>query len=284
MYLRPRTLDEAVSALAEGGGILVAGGTDVYPALVDRPPPERVIDLTAVAGMRSIERAADGYRIGAGVTWTGLLRTPLPAAFDGLKAAAREVGSVQIQNRATIAGNICNASPAADGAPALLALDAELELTGAAGTRRLALSDFLLGNRSTARRPDEILSAILVPEPLPRTGSAFVKLGARRYLVISIVMVAATVSIDARGAVAAARVAVGSAAATARRLPALESAVAGTPAGRSLANLVTPSHLAPLSPIDDVRASAAYRLDAALDLVGRALEDARASAEATDAG
>jgi CO/xanthine dehydrogenase FAD-binding subunit len=283
MYLRPTTLSEAIDDLA-GGGLLVAGGTDVYPALVDRPPPPRVIDLTAVGGLRHIERSAAGVRIGAGVTWTDVIRADLPPAFDGLKAAAREVGSVQIQNRATVAGNLCNASPAADGAPPLLALEARVELAGPGGTRELPLDRFLLGNRRTAREPGEIVIAIIVPPFPAATGSSFLKLGARRYLVISIVMVGAAIALDEAGNIANARVAVGSSAATAMRLTDLEAAIAGLAGDVQPSSRLRPGHLAALAPIDDVRASAAYRLDAALDLVGRALDIAWASAGAGHAG
>src|SRR4029077_8004802 len=99
-------------------------------------------------------------------TWTDVLHVPLPRCFDALKGAAREVGSVQIQNRGTVAGNLCNASPAADGVPPLLARDAEVELTSSAGPRRMPLAEFIVGNRKTARRVDEILTAVIVPRKL----------------------------------------------------------------------------------------------------------------------
>ena len=144
-----------------------------------------------------------------------------------MKAAAREIGGIQIQNRGTIAGNLCNASPAADSVPPLLALDAQVELVSSAATRRLALDDFILGNRKTARRADEILARVVIPQPAKNTRAAFLKLGARKYLVISISMVAAVVEIDDAGCVAEARVAVGSCSAKAQRLPQLEQVVRG---------------------------------------------------------
>jgi CO/xanthine dehydrogenase FAD-binding subunit len=189
-----------------------------------------------------------------------------------LKAAAREVGSVQIQNRGTVAGNLCNASPAADGVPPLLALDAEVELTSAAGKRRLPLAQFITGNRKTVRHPNEILAAVLVPRTVEDCASVFLKLGARRYLVISISMVAAIVQPDESGHVRDARVAVGSCSAVAQRLPGLEADLMGKPFRSGLSNVVRPEHLGPLSPISDVRATADYRRDASLILVRRALE------------
>ena len=133
-----------------------------------------------------------------------------------------------------MAGNLCNASPAADSVPPLLALDAEVELVSKPGARRLALADFIVGNRKTVRRPDEILANVFVPRTLDDAPSAFLKLGARRYLVISIAMVAAVVKTDNTGRVAEARVAVGSCSAAARRLTALEHALVGVPARTGL--------------------------------------------------
>jgi CO/xanthine dehydrogenase FAD-binding subunit len=206
------------------------------------------------------------------VTWSELIAADLPPVFGGLKAAAREVGSIQIQNRGTLAGNLCNASPAADGVPPLLALDAAVELTSTGGIRQLDLADFILGNRKTALRPGEILSAVLVPSVWNDAGSAFLKLGARRYLVISIVMVAATIARSLDGSVRAARVAVGSASAVARRLTVLEDRLVGVSAATRLSSLVAADDLAALTPIDDVRGSAAYRIEAAQELVGRAID------------
>ncbi len=272
MYSRPKTLDGAVHVLAQDGGQILSGGTDFFPALGDRPAPDRVIDISGLTEIIGIRVEPDHIRIGGLTTWSQLIATPLPRCFDGLKSAAREIGGIQIQNRGTVAGNLCNASPAADGVPPLLALDAEVELVSGAGTRRVRLADFIVGNRKTVRRPDEILANVIVPRRLDDATSAFLKLGARRYLVISIAMVAAVVKMDEAGRVAETRVAVGSCSAAARRLTALEHALVGVPARTGLGEGVLPEHLAQLSPIDDVRATANYRSDAALTLVGRALE------------
>ncbi len=267
-YLRPTSLDEALQALARPWTVL-AGGTDFYPARVGRAIDEHVLDIGGIADLRGIAAEPHGWRLGATTTWSELRDAVLPPLFDGLKQAAREVGGRQIQNAGTIAGNLCNASPAADGVPPLLALDAEVELAGRAGTRRLPLSSFVTGNRRTVLAPGELLVAIHVPRPARDARSAFLKLGARRYLVISIAMAAATLEIE-DGRVRAARIAVGACSAVAQRLPALEAALAGA-AIDSLAERIEPSQLAPLSPIDDVRGSAGYRLDAAVTLLRRLL-------------
>src|SRR5919109_4252607 len=149
-YARPKALAEAL-ALREGGAQVIAGGTDFYPARVGRPLYDRdvacVLDLTALPDLRGFREEADEYRIGALTSWTDIAEAPLPAQFYCLQTAAREVGGRQIQNRGTIGGNLCNASPAADGVPALLALGAEVELLSRAEKRRLPLSDFILGPR-----------------------------------------------------------------------------------------------------------------------------------------
>lgn len=274
LYHRPLTLEEATHRLAGGPYLLLGGGTDVYPAHAGKPVAGRVIDLTHVAEMLTIGESDGEFRIGGAVTWSRLIAAPLPPAFDAVKQAAREVGSKQIQNRGTLAGNLCNASPAADGVPPLLALDAEVELASQRGLRRLPLSSFMTGYRSTARAADEILSAVCIPRAAVKGRSAFVKLGSRRYLVISIVMAAARIVRTPAGAISDAAIAVGAASPAACRLSELERDLLAAPRGISPAALVAPHHLRELAPISDVRAPAEYRLDAGLQVVRSALDRA----------
>lgn len=264
-------MDDALSALSEHPAQILSGGTDFYPALGDRVYRGTVVDISGVRELRGIRVTAEETRIGGLTTWAEIIRAPLSRSFDALKEAAREIGSVQIQNRGTVAGNLCNASPAADGVPPLLALDAEVELTSRTGTRRMPLGEFIVGNRKTERRADELLSAVIVPRKLDDANSAFLKLGSRRYLVISISMVAAIVLADGSGRVAAARLAVGSCSAVARRLHALEQELMGAPIDARLGSRVRQEHISALSPISDVRATAEYRNDAARTLVERTL-------------
>ena len=270
-YLRPSRLDEALVALADGERIIVAGGTDFYPARVGRPLEHNILDVTGMDSLRGIADRGDHHLIGALTTWTDILRADLPGWFRTLKLAAREVGGVQVQNAGTVAGNLCNASPAADGVPCLMAMDARVVLASAGATRTLELPEFILGNRRTARRPDEMVVGIEVPKPVGEATSTFIKLGARKYLVISIAMVAAVLERAADGTVASLRIAVGSCSEVARRLPALEQALAGRPVDGRLADHVGAAHVAPLSPIDDVRGTAEYRMDAAVTIVRRAV-------------
>jgi CO/xanthine dehydrogenase FAD-binding subunit len=267
-WLRPATLRDALAALSEQRWTVLAGGTDHFPSRLGPARDEDVLDITSLSGLRRIEARPDGWFIPCGATWTDLIEADLPPAFDGLRAAARQVGGVQIQNRGTLVGNVCNASPAADGTPNLLALDARVITASVGGQRELPVGAFVLGNRRTALWDDELALGVFVPAMPATARGCFLKLGARRYLVISIVMVAAVLDLQPDGAVRGARVAVGACNAAAVRLPALEAALIGrlpSPA------VVRPEHLAPLSPIGDVRGSAGYRLMAARELVGRAL-------------
>jgi len=275
---RPGGLDEALRLLAAGRWCVVAGATDLYPADVPRRTwagprigaGEALLDITGIPELSEIRRTDRGIRFGAAVTWTAIAEAGLPSWCHGLVQAAREVGGAQIQNRGTIGGNLCNASPAADGIPPLLALDAEVELAGPSGTRRLPLPEFVLGNRRTALRPGELLVAVEVSDPGEGARSVFYKLGARRHLVISIVALAATVRFDRAGRLVDPRFAVGACAPTAVRLSTLESELAGLDVEAACAR-VGPERLVELSPIDDVRASAAYRREATAELLRRAI-------------
>ena len=269
-YLRAHDLDAAVTALAGGRWRILAGGTDLFPALQDRPLEGAVLDVSAIPELTRITNDDQGWYIGAAVTWQDIVRANLPAAFDGLKAAAREVGSIQIQNRATLVGNLCNASPAADGVPPLLTLDAEVLLRSSAGARQLPLGQFILGNRKTALAADEMVTGLFVPAASATGQSGFYKLGARRYLVISIGMVAARLVVDDAGIITDAAVAVGECSAVAMRLPDLEAALRGCRLADA-ATAVDAAYLAALTPIDDVRGSAVYRRQAIKAAITRLL-------------
>ncbi len=269
------SLQRALALLSESAFPVVAGGTDFYPSLQDKAPPLDVIDITKFDELKQIERFDDHWRIGAGVTWSQLVKAELPQAFSALKAGALEVGSIQIQNRATLVGNVCNASPAADGMPALLALDAQVECQSSRGTRVVPLSAFVSGVRSTDKQADEIVTALLVPKFSNTECSGFKKLGARRYLVISAAMVAVNIDCDEQGDIQRCAIAVGSCSPVAARLSDLENAILGANIAdtQGLLNAVSLHHYRELSPIDDVRGSKAYRFSVVKALIGRTLID-----------
>lgn len=269
-YARPQSLDEVFRLLAGGGWRVLAGGTDLYPGAGSYLAGQ-VLDPSDLPGFRLIEVGQD-LRIGAAVTWTGIATAQLPSGLCALQQAARQIGGRQVQNAGTIGGNLCNASPAADGVPPLLAAGAEVELASVAGTRRLALQNFLLGPRHTALRPGEVLAAVVIPKSGLSGRSAFVKLGARSHLVISIAMVAARLVI-AEGQVVKAAIAVGSCSPVAVRLPLVEAALRGVSVAEAVGRIKAQDVQAALSPIDDVRATAAYRLDAAVELARRAVAE-----------
>ena len=269
-YLSPDNMADAFAALERGGVSVIAGGTDWFPQAGEVLPKVSLLDVTGLPGFRGISKVPGGWRLGAATRWSDVVGAALPGCFDGLKAAAREVGSVQIQNAGTLAGNLCNASPAADGMPPLLCLGAEVELVSRRGVRRLALAEFVTGVRRTARAADELVSAVFVPDLAAGTVAGFRKLGARRYLVISIAMVAASLRIEA-GRIVDVRVAVGACSPVARRLSVLEARLEGLSVGADLS--VNVADLAGLEPIADVRGSGEYRLEAVVEMVSRLVGD-----------
>ncbi len=278
---RPVAIDDALRLLETRPCTVIAGGTDLLVSGASAGPKGNVLDLSAISSLTGIQlESYDGrsfLRIGATVTWSQLLRAQIPEAYEALRLAAREIGGRQIQNRGTIGGNLCNASPAADSVPVLLALEAELELCSPRGLRRMPVAQFLIGSRRTALAPDELLTAVCLPQPGAQTRSVFLKLGHRRYLVISIATVAAAVSLDAQGIVTHCAVAIGACSAVACRLPSLEQAILGLKAqelDRALRRgLLRPQMFEPIAPIDDVRGTAKYRREAVVHLVDRALRE-----------
>ncbi len=286
IYLRPASLKSALAALAQGARAakgrsghpltVLAGGTDIYPARAARQAwleafPRDFLDITHIPELKGIRPDGRALSIGATTSWTEIVAAPLPPAFDALKQAALQIGGLQIQNRGTLGGNIVNASPAADGVPPLLALDAEVEIASLGGERRVPLASFIRGNRQTSLASDELVVAIRIPPHAATARSVFLKLGARSHLVISIVSVALLIDQAADGTMADIRITIGASSAVPMRLAALEAELRGERLDMTLLDRVTPTVLSTLTPIDDVRASAAYRRDAALILVRRAL-------------
>jgi len=270
-YYRPVTLDEALMIRANESVTVLAGGTDVYPARANRVGwgdmrRDDILDISAIKALKGISKDGEYIRFGSLTTWSELRRADLPPAFAGYQAASRDVGGQQVQNRGTLVGNICTASPAGDGMPCLLSLDAEVELASERGVRRVPVEGFITGYRRTVCAHDEIVTALLVPQPLAGAIGEFIKLGSRRYLVISIAIAAVVVAVDPAGAVTHARVAVGACSEVAQRLHDLESALTEQPI-TAAPDLIAHAHFAALKPIGDLRASGHYRDSAARDLV-----------------
>lgn len=278
VYASPATLKAALALRANAAMTPLAGGTDLYPALANGARPEALLDLSRIEDFSpKIEPLQDAWLISPRITWTDIAEAALPPQFAGLQAAAIEVGGRQIQNRGTIVGNICNASPAADGAVALMALDSRMRLASVSGDRTVRLTDFILGNRQTDCRDDELVTGVEVSDWGVNSASAFSKLGGRRYLVISIAMAAVALAAGRDGRIERAGVVVGACGPRAARLAEVEDALVGMALEQAISPAIALGNIDALSPIDDVRGSAAYRLAAAPQLIATAAERARAT-------
>lgn len=274
-YHQPTSVVDALARLRDDPTLtVVAGATDVYPSWTGEVAKggarghRGVLDLSRLSELRGIEDRGDHWWIGALTTWSEIAHAEeLPPLFDALKAAARDIGGIQIQNRGTIAGNIVTASPAGDSIPCLLALDADVECVG--GTEfRVPLDRFITGYRKTIL-DGELVTGLRIPKA--NGNGHFLKLGARRYLVISIAMVAGVFDVDdTTGIIHSARIAVGACSAVAQRLPRLEARLRGAIVGSVMPEAADFAHL---TPIDDVRASGDYRRAAALQLVTDLISD-----------
>jgi len=273
--LSPRSLSEAYAILADAPHRPVAGGTDLLVLLTGEigPPPERVIDLWRVEELRGIRVSDGALEIGALSTYTQIRRSEDCAAHaPSLVAAAATIGAAQIQNRGTIGGNVMNASPAGDTLPVLLALDAVLVVGGPSGERAIPASAFWPAYRTTALRDGELLLRVRIPI-VEGLRQAFRKVGTRRAQAISKVVLAAAWRRDPSWRDV--RIAFGSVAATPIRATAAEAALEGAPATPGTVDVAVVALLGELHPIDDVRSTAAYRLEVAGRILRRMLEDAR---------
>tara|TARA_B100000945_G_scaffold237406_1_gene193444 strand:+ start:436 stop:1260 length:825 start_codon:yes stop_codon:yes gene_type:complete len=268
-YYRPDNINDGLIALSENSWTLLAGGTDFYPARVGKHLNEKVMDLTGIRELRSISDIEDQVFIGALTTWTDIVNANLPSAFDGLRKASKTIGGVQTQNAGTICGNICNASPAADSVPNLMALDAKVQLMSVKETRILKMEDFILGNRKTARRSDEFVTGLIIPHPGKDARGNFEKLGSRAFLVISIAMVGVVAELNESGEIENLSVAVGACSEVTKRLHQLEKDAKG----QRLRDLeIKPLYLEKLEPIDDIRGTASFRKAVISELVTRAVK------------
>lgn len=259
--LAPRSLPEAIAALAADPGLRpVAGCTDLMVAdPLERAGLARVVDLLRIPEIRGVRPRGGGLEIGATTTMSELAAQPeVRARFPALARAAAEVGGWQIQNRATLGGNVVNASPAGDTLPVLLALEAAVVAVGAGGEREIPYAEFNLGYRRTALAPGEILAWVRLPPPAPGTAQLFRKVGTRAAQTISKLVVALAGRVEG-GRIAGLRLAAGSVAPTPVRLRAAEEAGEGAAPALETAERVARAAAGEVRPIDDVRSTAEYR-------------------------
>jgi CO/xanthine dehydrogenase FAD-binding subunit len=254
-------LSDALRKLEEDPGLVpVAGCTDLMVRGVEAlHEMDRVLDLLSVDELKGIREVDGGVEIGATTTFSEIRRSPvIQSAFPSLAEAAGQIGGWQIQNRATLGGNLANASPAGDSLPVLLALGATVEIASAAGVRQVSYDEFHLSYRKTALQPGEILARVRIPLPPAGSVQAFRKVGTREAQAISKVVVAMLGRVEA-GRIADLRLAAGSVAATPVRLRAAEDAVRGQAPGPETAALAGAEAARGVEPIDDVRSTAEYR-------------------------
>lgn len=281
VYARPASLDEAVALRARHPDWMVlAGGTDLLVNANHRPAPPGIVDLWGLADLRGIRRADDALVIGAGATWREVLASVLVRTHAGILAdAAREIGALQIQARATVGGNLATSSPVGDSLPVFLALDAEVELASTRGRRRVAYREFCTGYRSTAVAADELIAAVRIPLPDAQTRLFWRKVGTRRAQSISKVMAAAALRIE-DGVITAARIGLGAVADRPIRPTTAERVLLGLAPGPAAAAAVAAVLASTLKPISDVRSTAAYRLEVAQNIVARFLTAAASASPA----
>ena len=275
-YFQPQSLEDALALLARygTGARIVAGGTDVVVELSrGLRPTSTLIDVTAIPGLRRIGLTDGVISLGALTTHNDVVASPLcrQRALP-LAQACWEVGAPQIRTRGTIAGNLVTASPANDTITPLVALDAEIVLLSAGGTRVLRLADFYLGVRRTALAADELLAEIRFPAMRENQRGRFIKLGLRRAQAISVIDAAVVVTFNGN-AVSEARIALGSLAPTIIRPGTAEDFLAGKTLTPEVCSEAASLACAAVSPIDDVRGSAAYRLQTLQNLLARSLQE-----------
>ena len=269
--LRPaQSLDEALQLLAGEPGTWTpfAGGTDLMVLLdAGKLKPRRFVNIWSIPELRGIVTSPDTVAIGAMVTYTELLESDVIAKeLPLLCLAAKETGAVAIQNRGTVGGNIANASPAADLPPALLVYDAVIEVGSVRGRRHIPYAEFHRGYKQMDLAPDELILSVNVPRGRPRSRQQYRKVGTRRAQAISKVCFAATTRMDS-GIVQDIRIALGSVAPTVVRARAAESALAGRELDAAAVADACAALARDITPIDDVRSSASYRLRVASNLL-----------------
>lgn len=275
IFEKSTSLADAITACSDPGGYLLAGGTDLIAQMkAGQRTPTKIVDVKKVPELTHVGATADdGLEIGAAVSCTVLAgNAHIQAHHAALHDSVQLIGSLQIQNRATLGGNICNAAPSADAVPALIADGAVARITGPDGERTLALEELFAGPGKTHLKPGELLVSITLPKPAARSASAYLRFTPRREMDIAVVGAAARIDLNDDGTISAARVALASVAPTPVRAPSAERALIGQPATVDTFAAAATAAQSDATPISDTRGSADYRRDLIAVLVRRALE------------
>lgn len=277
-YERPQTIEEATSLLAQNaqGAFVLAGGTDLLVKMkMDDFDARLVVDVKSIAGFSQIDAASGGFVIGAAVPCAQLAEhADLVAAWPGVVEAANLIGSTQIQGRCTMAGNLCNASPAADSVPALVAAGATVRIAGPSGAREIAVEEIPIGPGKTSLSAGEIIEAIILPERPARSGDAYLRFIPRTEMDIAVVGAAVNLTLDAAGVVETARVALGAVAPTVVRPEDAAAALVGSKLEETALDALSAACSAACNPIDDKRGTVEFRNQVAGVLARRAAKTA----------
>ncbi|WP_375227820.1 FAD binding domain-containing protein [Roseobacter sp. S98] len=273
-YERPESLDQASAMLAAEAGVtrILAGGTDVLVQMKSEVvEPDLIVDLKHLAGMRDIQAEAGGFRIGAAVSGAQLNEHEgVCALWPGVAEALDLIGSTQVQGRATMIGNLCNGSPAADSVPALFAADATVRVHGASGARDIPVHDIPKGPGQTNLAPGDIITSVFLPARPERSADAYLRFIPRTEMDIAVASAGVSVTVDAEGVITAARVAVGAVAPTVRLAEAAGDAITGSALDDNAMTAMKTAVEAVCSPIDDKRGTVAFRTSTAGVLAQRA--------------
>jgi carbon-monoxide dehydrogenase medium subunit len=277
-YVRPSSLKEAIGLLtkADGNAVVMAGGSDLLVRMKGGfIEPDLIVDIKAIKGLGEIAQSASGFSIGAAVPCAALGEmAALKQAWPGVVEASSLIGSRQIQGRCTIAGNLCNASPAADSVPALVAAGAKAVIVGAEGTRTIAVEDVPTGPGRTSLAKGEIIEAIVLESPPPRSADAYLRFIPRTEMDIAVVGVGVNLTLDDEGRVSSARVALGAVAPTVLLLRAAAEAIIGTKLDASALESLGAVCSATCRPIDDKRGTIEFRKQVVGVLAQRAAKTA----------
>ncbi|MCF8077096.1 MAG: xanthine dehydrogenase family protein subunit M [Desulfotignum sp.] len=277
VYHAPKTLPELMDLIKIHGPAarIVAGCTDVIPSIRTGrwrfDPGLHLVDITKINALNQIETHEDMLKIGAGVTLTRILTSPDVKGFCPVLArAVEQMASLQVRNTATMGGNLCMASPAADTAPPLLVSDATVILQDARGETTVPVADFFTGPGRSVMTPGQMMTHICIPKIKDQDSAAFLKIGTRTAVIISVVSAAVRIGM-AGGVCESARIALGSVAPTPVRVTAAEQFLSGKPLDDQVVDACAGMAASAVSPITDLRASAGYRKDVAKTLVKRCL-------------
>jgi CO/xanthine dehydrogenase FAD-binding subunit len=276
VYERPQTMAEAVALLRAGDARVLAGGTDLIVQMREgRRSVGCLVDIKRIGELTGISMLPEGgVAIGAAATAATVSRcSPIAANYPAVAQSARLIGGVQVQNRASLGGNICNAAPSADAVPALLCHAAEARIAGPAGTRQLPLEQLFVGPGKTTIERSELLVSIVLPPPPARSAVAYLRFTPRREMDIAIAGAGTYIRLDQQGVIAEARVALASVGPTPMRAASAEHRLIGERPSRALVEEAGRCAAQDARPISDTRGSADYRRSLVAVLTTRALGD-----------